>query len=79
MEYSKALKVHEIVEEIKLNDADMETIDNAMNGGIESAQINIKTRNGNYYSHCFKNDRIDLLLGVLSARNIELMKNLEEI
>ena len=79
MNYTDAFKAHGIVEEIEQNNKDMRTFRNAINNGIVDAQITIKCKDGTFMSTVYKDDRIDLLLKVLSDRNNELMTKLREL
>ena len=74
-----AFKVHGIVEEIERNNKDIHRFTNAINNGIVEAQITIKCKDGTFKSTVYEDDRIDLLLKVLSDRNAELMTKLREL
>lgn len=79
MNYIDAFKVHGIVEEIEQNNKDIRRFKEAIQSGIEGAQIQIKCKDGTFMSTVYENDRIDLLLKVLYDRNTELMTKLREI
>ena len=79
MTYVNAMKAYELMQEVKLNEADMIILKDSINNDIEAAQITIQTKNGKYMSSLFKADRIELLRRVLYERNAELMKQLEEL
>ena len=79
MNYTDAFKAHDIVEEIEQNNKDIHRFINAINNGIVEAQITIKCKDGTFKSTVYEDDRIDLLLKVLSDRNAELMTKLREL
>ena len=79
MNFIDAFEVHDIVEELEKNNKDMHAFRNAINNGIIEAQITIKCKDGTFNSTVYKDDRIDLLLKVLSERNDELMEKLAKL
>lgn len=79
MDYSRAYEAYKIVEELKLNNADICRFQDAINNGITAAQITIQSKNGTYTSTRYENDRLNLLLQVLHNRNMELMEKLEKL
>lgn len=79
MNYTDAFKARDIVEEIEQNNKDICRFINAINNGIVEAQITIKCKDGTFKSTVYEDDRIDLLLKVLSDRNAELMTKLREL
>lgn len=79
MNYTDAFKARDIVEEIEQNNKDIRRFINAINNGIVEAQITIKCKDGTFKSTIYEDDRIDLLLKVLSDRNAELMTKLREL
>ncbi len=79
MNYATALKAHEMIEEIKLNKADIETLTRAIENGIEGIQLVIMGKDGKYRSTIYRENRIDLLLQVLYEENTRLMTKLKEI
>ncbi len=79
MNYIDAFKVHSIVEEIEQNNKDIRRFKEAIQSGIEGAQITIKCKDGTFMSTVYENDRIDLLSQILYARNTELLNKLREL
>lgn len=79
MNYTTALKAHEMIEKIKLNKADIEILTRVIENGIEGAQLVIMGKDGKYNSTLYREDRIDLLLQVLYEKNTRLMTKLKEL
>lgn len=79
MFYTDALKAHDIIKEIELNNKDIDRIRKAIVNGIVGVELTIKCIGGTFKSTIYENDRIDLLLKVLCERNDELMEKLEKL
>lgn len=79
MDFTTALEANKIIENIKLNNADISVIKNAIENGIVGAQLVINVKGMNHHSSIYKEDRIELLLRVLQEENIRLMNKLEEL
>lgn len=79
MNFTTALKAHEVIEKIELNNSDLEMFNRAIENGISGVQLVIRSENGTYHSTIYKKDRINLLSKVLREENDKLMTKLREL